>query len=182
MKKSAAILVSDCLSEVTRKERRSLLGVSTLGIVMTHANLVPTKISALGVEFSQASQSTLLLIFSFVVGYYLLAFAIYGLADFSVWRLRFGEIAVKDTEEFKRLLIAKRVDHSEPEPEPDLDEEIHLSTKESDSIKDRVSSISKGGKRWIAIAPTVSIARAIFDFVLPIGLALYAIRSLALSC
>ena len=69
MKKSAAILVSDCLSEVTRKERRSLLGISMLGIVITQAELVPTKISALGVEFSQANQAVLLLILAFVVGY-----------------------------------------------------------------------------------------------------------------
>ena len=181
MKKSAAILVSDCLSEVTRKERRSLLGISMLGIVITQAELVPTKISALGVEFSQANQAVLLLILAFVVGYYLLAFIIYRLADFSVWRLRFGEIAVKDTEELKHSLINESKEHSEPEPEADPDEKVHLSNAESSSIKNRFSSISKSGKRWVAVAPTISVARAAFDFLLPIVLAVYAIWSLALS-
>ena len=50
MEDSSTAAVSDALSEITRKERRALLGVSTLCIAITHANLVPTKISALGIE------------------------------------------------------------------------------------------------------------------------------------
>jgi len=43
--------IIDPLSEVTRRERRALLGVSALSIAMSITHLIPTKISALGVEF-----------------------------------------------------------------------------------------------------------------------------------
>ena len=181
MKKSAAILVSDCLGEVTRKERRSLLGISMLSIAMTHAKLVPTKISALGVDFDQANQERFLLIIALVVGYYLLAFLIYGLADFSVWQLRFSEVAIKDTGDHKQLLIdSSKADLYEQEP--DEEEKTHLSISESKSINSRLFKLSRSSSRWIDFAPVISILRVLFDFVLPILVAPYAIYWLTCRC
>lgn len=77
--------LKDPLSEVTRKGRRTLLGVSLIGIVMAKAGLMPTKISSLGIEFSQPDKSNLLLIISFIVTYFLLQFLIYSVSDFEIW-------------------------------------------------------------------------------------------------
>ena len=63
-------LLSDLLSDLTRKQRRNLLLVSAIGIAIVHSSLVPTKISALGIEFSQTETSLLLSLIAFVVLYF----------------------------------------------------------------------------------------------------------------
>jgi hypothetical protein len=66
--------IRDPLSEVTRKERRLLLGVSVLGLAMVKIGLVPQKISALGVEFSSVNQKTLLYLIALIVVYFFVCF------------------------------------------------------------------------------------------------------------
>ena len=65
------ILLKDPLREVTRNERKILLGVSMLGLVMVKGSLVPVKISALGIDFSKTNQTALLTILAIIVAYYL---------------------------------------------------------------------------------------------------------------
>lgn len=76
----------DPLSEVTRKERRSLLGVSMLGLALITIPLVPHKIAALGVEFDEINQTTFVNIYSLLLAYYFTAFLIYAVADYIAWR------------------------------------------------------------------------------------------------
>ena len=83
------IRLRDPLSEVTRKERRLLLSTALLGIVLVKTGLVPSKVSALGIEFSQTDQQSILRILAFVVIYFLCAFTLYGLSDFLAWRFEF---------------------------------------------------------------------------------------------
>jgi hypothetical protein len=71
----------DPLSEVTRKERKFLLGVSVVGIVIAQTGLVPSKITTLGIEFDKADQRALLIVFGWVVAYFLVAFIIYAASD-----------------------------------------------------------------------------------------------------
>jgi hypothetical protein len=75
---SLDILLGDPLSKVARAERRTLLGVSTIGIVIAKSGLVPAKITALGIEFDQADQSLLLKMLAWIVVYFL------GNSDFVV--------------------------------------------------------------------------------------------------
>ena len=77
----------DPLSEVTRKERRALLLASVLGLVFLKTNIVPTRISALGIEFGRADQATLFSILTLVIGYFTFVFMIYATSDFLAWRL-----------------------------------------------------------------------------------------------
>lgn len=77
----------DALSDVTRKERRHLLGISLLGVVLKKTGLVPSKISGLGIEFQNTDQRALLFIVAFVILYFLFAFIIYAFSDFLAWRL-----------------------------------------------------------------------------------------------
>lgn len=79
------VRLSDPLTEVTRKERRSLLGVATAALVLVHAGVVPTRISALGIEFTTSNQQALLRVAAFVIGYFLVTFVIYGVNDYLAW-------------------------------------------------------------------------------------------------
>jgi hypothetical protein len=75
------ILLREPLSEDTRKERRNLLAISTIGIALVKTGLIPTKISALGIEFSQSNQRALLYILLAMIIYFFLTFAIYAISD-----------------------------------------------------------------------------------------------------
>jgi hypothetical protein len=79
---------ADPLSAVTRAERKSLLLVSTIGLVIERTGLVPTKITTVGVEFSQADQRHLMQLFGAVIAYYLAAFTIYSWTDYNEWAAR----------------------------------------------------------------------------------------------
>ena len=86
-----ADIVVDPLNEVTRKERRNLLAASTAALVVSAMGLVPTKLAALGIEFAPPAQKSFLVIFAFVVGYFIIAFLVYGVADFFLWRKKFQD-------------------------------------------------------------------------------------------
>lgn len=82
------IKIKNPLSEETRKERWHLLLISAVSITIVKTGLIPTKISALGIEFSQTNQRTLLNILIAITVYFALAFVIYALSDF--WTYRIG--------------------------------------------------------------------------------------------
>ena len=90
------LLLRDQLSKETRTERRTLLGVSAIGIVIVKTGLVPAKISALGIEFNQTDQRSLLLAVAAVTIYFLIAFLIYAASDFLLWRTTFSAIQPAD--------------------------------------------------------------------------------------
>ncbi len=82
------VLVDDPLNQVTRTERRNLLGVSALGIVIVKTGLLPTQISALGIQFSQTDRVALLHSIAIVDIYFLIAFLLYAVSDSGSGSLR----------------------------------------------------------------------------------------------
>jgi hypothetical protein len=64
--------------EVARKERRSLLAASGMGILIVKTGLLPTKIVALGIEFTETDQKALLAAIATVVAYFLAEFLLYA--------------------------------------------------------------------------------------------------------
>lgn len=74
--------LGDPLREVTRKNRRSLLGVSLIALVVSEAGLLPQKIEALGLSFDDINHAALLNIGAAVILYFLMTFTFYGLTDF----------------------------------------------------------------------------------------------------
>lgn len=84
-----SVFLGDPLSEITRKERRNSLLASTLGTAIALMGIVPTKLSALGIDFSAPEQKYFLVLVAIVVVYFLFAFLTYGVADFFVWRQRY---------------------------------------------------------------------------------------------
>lgn len=71
----------DPLRDVTRKERRTLLGVSTASILIAKTGLVPSEIQNLGIKFTPTEQSVLLLGLAAVVVYFLIVFIVYAVTD-----------------------------------------------------------------------------------------------------
>lgn len=179
MEKSAVISVSNFLSEDARKERRNLLGLSAIGIAMTHAKLVPQEITALGIKFAESDQKRLLLVIAFVVIYFLLAFVVYAVADFSIWRIKFSYINTGDVNAARSRVVSDRSDRDSAGYDcPPGDDEIYLSKDEYERFRNLLEKVSRVNKRWIGLSPFISVIRTIFDFALPIVVSVYAIASI----
>jgi len=80
------LFLADPLKELTRKERRTLLLMGSLGIVIAHTGLVPTQITALGIQFQTSQRTALYVIFALAVLYFLCAFMLYCTLDFVEWK------------------------------------------------------------------------------------------------
>jgi len=81
------IRVSDPLSQHTRGVRKSLLVSSVVAIAVARTGLIPTKISALGLEFSQADRGSMLWLMAAVVAFFLISFFVSATSDFMAWRM-----------------------------------------------------------------------------------------------
>jgi hypothetical protein len=151
------ISLKDPLSQVTRAERRMLLGSSALSVFMIKTGLIPTRISALGVDFAQSDQRAILVVLALVVTYFLGAFIVYGLTDYLSWRVTYDESRQSTYLQFY--------------------EQIRTSRKERDEMEETF------GSNWIPRWPKyvvrpASLLRGIFEFFLPIAVGAYAIISL----
>ena len=151
------IRLRDPLSEVTRKERKFLLGISIIAITLVKAGIVPTKLSALGVEFGKTDQQSLLWVLGLITLYFLIAFVIYASSDFLAWRLAFRQA-------FRRSLKERW----EAELKGD-DSDKRLREYEQD-IRMKMSN-----RVVFLLSGPVSFIRALFEFLLPVVIGVYTI-------
>lgn len=151
------LLLHDPLSEVTRKERRMLLGVSIVGVAVQKAGLVPSKISALGIEFAKSDQSAILSLLALVVLYFLTAFIVYGISDFMAWRRALRRQTLFNIREKLRRELEFGSDYSEKE--------------RAEFIR---HSDLRGGFVLYRLSGHISAIRAIFEFLLPILVGCYS--------
>ncbi len=148
------VKVKDPLSDVTRKERRSLLAVCLLALVVVKVGLLPEEITALGIKFAAHDKGGLIHLLAFIVIFYLIAFVIYSLSDFITWRLAF-------VAELKKLF--KEVN------------EAAVTMQKTGVNTSEDSRIRYLEYRWNLISTPTSVMRAILEFVVPIALAIYSI-------
>ncbi len=164
------LITFDPLTETTRKERTSLLGVSMLGVALVKVPLVPEKFSALGVDFSKVNQGTFVKLYAMVVVYYLLAFAIYACTDYLAWRrqevINLNEYRRKNVER----MTAEKKNHDET-----LDDSIELAGFAPEEVRKDVP-YSGLASYWLAFR--VARLRAVFEFVLPLIFACYTVAVL----
>lgn len=157
------ILLRDPLSEVTRKERKFLLGACAISITIVKTGLVPTKISALGVDFTHADQKSLLIILAVIVVYFLAAFLVYAISDFIAWRVAFhGAVREK---------IKARV---EEQIKPGAEQQAEMIQREMNNYTGR--SIA-----WASISKPVSLIRVVLDFFVPLLIGVITIALLLLT-
>ncbi len=167
---NAIRLGADLLSDETRKERRNLNIVAVLGLLVVSLDLVPTKITALGIDFGQADQDALLwAILAFDAAFFAL-FSVYALSDLAEARERFQEVedhtAQLDAQlPERRTYILERLEAApgaSPEEHQKLADEILLQAAKLERVRMR--------RREIALLRNLGFLRFFVDFVVPIAL------------
>ena len=156
--------ISDPLSDVTRKERRMLLGLSMLGVFFTHGGALPTKITTLGVELGAGDQKIFLLILAIGLLYFLLAFSLYAISDFIVWRKRVAEENIVEAKKSFDWFVFG-------------DQPTDQYQAEWKSTEER---IWRRYRLWAILTKPTSILRAAFEFILPLFVAIYSIAMMLL--
>lgn len=151
--------VTEVLSSVTRAERRMLLIVAMIGIVVAHTGLIPSKISALGIEFGQTDQRGFLIILIVIIGYLVGAFTLYAGADFIAWRFAYDTALLHHLKHEPAVI---------PEPDSPTDKPWQKAQKE----------VQRRRGRWSRLARTISKLRGLWEFVLPVLVGVYAIAAL----
>lgn len=159
------VRVSDPLSPHTRSVRKALLIASVIAIFVSTTGLVPEKISALGIDFSQTDRGTMLRILVWVLSFQLLSFIAAAASDFVAWRMSF---AIKAWEEesqgYANVIKAMLEKKSLTEEERDL----------IDSIERQTGSMWRGAghlDRFVQLEQVVrpvSWLRAFVEFVAPL--------------
>lgn len=153
---------SEILGKVTRAERRVLLGVAMLAVAVAHTGLIPSRISALGIEFARADQRAILVILSVVVTYFTVTFMIYAATDFLAWRGAHDDA----------LLMHLREEHAF----------VPIHDAADDKPFERIQKrIVRRRWRWGSLARKNQYVRAVWEFVLPIAVGFYAIGILLLA-
>lgn len=153
----------DPLSEVTRRERRGLLGVSLLGVAVVQTGLLPTEISALGVKLAAADQKMLVILLAIVCLYFLLAFVTYAASDFVAWQVSLHSA------------ISQHVRESVEMRNDEYEQMIH--TEVWRVLVERYPWTQRASR---FVFP-VSWGRGLFEFGVPVVFALYAICMLVTS-
>lgn len=139
----------DPLTAETRKERRWLLAASIVSAVFDMSHIAPSKISALGIEFTQSSLPALRFLLIVVVLYFVVAFSIYAFSDFLAWQVAINDAMYASY----RLRMAG---------------EDELGKK----------AVAYPRTKWYGLIRPVSAMRAIFEFLVPIGAGTYALIAL----
>jgi hypothetical protein len=156
-KRPSEIRLQDPLSDVTRAERKTLLGLSAVGLVIARSGLVPSRISALGIEFDRADQSALLGMLAAVVVYFLVAFVVYATSDFVAWRVAFRNAVLSSQREYEAQSDDQR------------------------AAEDRLRQRLRSGHWWAGASRSVSVTRALFEFLVPLIIGVFAVYSLSVS-
>ncbi len=79
------ILMMDPLSPITRRERRSLLVSSVVLTAVVATDVLPTRISALGIELGASNHQAMLYVLLAIVVYFLCSFLLYAAVDGGRW-------------------------------------------------------------------------------------------------
>jgi len=95
------LLLRNPLSKVTRQERSRLLLSALVSLAVSKGGILPKQISTLGVEFSLSNREAMLVLLAIVVGYFLLAFLIYGYYDIFLAICLAGKGMGRDIEGFR---------------------------------------------------------------------------------
>jgi len=148
------VMLRDPLGEVARKERRSLLGISAIAILVGWTGLVPKEIQNFGITFTTPERKALLWLFLAVVGYYTAAFAVYAWNDFMSWvyAMYLGRQELKKRRDEQRGAGSITPDA----PKPLVDTPWSL----------------------ISLVTPTSVVRGVFDFCVPLAVVVVAMYAL----
>jgi len=143
----------DYLTLASRTERRNLLIASFTSIVIVQTGLLPTKISALGIELSPSNQSAFFVLLASLVVYFWIGFILYSVSDYLRYK---SEVIDTSRERFRPYLRSVTGPRDEK-------------TNDDKALKELYPSRSLN-----RLASFVYRMRIIFDFVLPVVLGIWA--------
>ena len=165
--KLSDLSIKDPLSELSRKERKSLLLTSIIGIIISKAGLIPTKINALGIEFKETDQNILLLIVISLILYFLIAFIMYSSSDFLAWRLSFLDV-IKD--KTIRMIL------EDIERKSTQGTMVNITERDKQKAESIASDeLLRKHKIIFSLIKPTSFIRAIFEFIIPIVIGIFSI-------
>jgi Ca2+/Na+ antiporter len=128
-----------------------------LSVFFVKAGILPTKVSALGIELQATEQSAFLSLMALGLFYFTVAFLIYAMSDFIVWRN-----AV--TKEYVAW-YSKMMSEIDAAPRGNSNHEVEIETIRA----------YERNRKWSNLTKPVSIARGLFEFALPLFVAAYSI-------
>jgi hypothetical protein len=127
--------------------------------LIVQADILPSKISALGIDFTSTNQKALLIGVVAVITYFLIAFALYAWSDFIGWRLRIAQSALDAIQDFSRPHLRDIV---EPErvivPRGDMEMKMI-----DDQFVEHMGYLS----RWNRMSKPTATIRGWFEFFFP---------------
>jgi hypothetical protein len=148
--------LKDPLSEVTRNERKALIAASGIVIAISKTGLIPTKISALGIEFGSSDQNALLFVLQLIIIYFIVAFIIYSLSDYTLYR---------------EILHNSICDYVVRQSENKLDKNVERD----------LGILENMHRSWWRVSWPIPFIRGFFEFIVPLLIAFYALYSLGLA-
>ncbi len=98
----------------------------------------------------------------FVTFYFLVAFIIYSLSDFIIWRLTFIRASEKNIRENAKV-------------EYEFEERGGHLSDEEEILESKIFDLYDTNKSVFMLSGPTSIIRSIFEFALPIGVGIYTI-------
>ena len=91
-----AILVTDPLGELSRKERKTLLIVSLVAFAMTMAGLVPREFIFLGIRSEMVNVKAVFGLLGIVLLYCWISFMLHAIPEFMSWLSKYYELRHKE--------------------------------------------------------------------------------------
>jgi hypothetical protein len=167
-----AIHWADRLSDSTRQERRILLAVSTLGLVIIRGGVIPTRIEFLGVDLSTDNQVFLFRTLAAVIGYFLVAFVMYAVVDNAAWTARLRHEYSDSISPDMKAAWRRLVDETPILVHGDTPIKQLTTDQITAALTDAVMKTHTSGNRWSYAGGWLRFA---FDFVIPVALGGYAI-------
>jgi len=191
----------DPFPEVTRKERRTVLGLSSLAVFMFLTGAVPKKIPALGVEFEAPEQRWLILGLLVLLVYFVVGFAFYGWVNQRKWLKDIDRARAKLRQLDEDLANQHRFFHERKNKLEGMEasfqnQQAHLTEEDRvsrlhqlDELKKQIVAaqayIAAKEKQRLAVEGSKNLRRfrLVFDYWFPLAFALIAMGCLmALAC
>ncbi len=165
LRERGGVLLRDPLTETTRKERRALLGVSTVALAVALTGFVPEKIENFGITLTPGRRGALLWLMASVVVYFLSAFVAYAATDALAWRweyhLAMQKLARETHDEAMRMVA------------------MGLGEDDFDKNDPEIFRLERFRYRG-AVGPVV-VVRAVLDFAFPIVVGVAGVAALLIA-
>lgn len=172
--------LKDPLTGTTRRMRSSLLGSGVLGVVIAKTGLLPSKIEQLGIEFTADHRAALILITLFAVIYFLVAFLVYALSDFSRWQLGVRSSLLRKAAIDNRALLFEGLGTDVTNPASAVqDTGVRQAAAQARLDQHLQEAMAKQMHPYWQIAKPLGWIRALLEFLFPVLIGFYAMYVLA---